>query len=153
VFSNKVLFNERVSNPSICLRLYSPLLVLGRFFGFLILCTIGRTTWMGDQSVGRPLRTHRTTQTHNKCTQTSIPWVVFELTTPAFEGAKTVHALDRAATMISDTQRYIQERPLGRFIPRPSFTLPLLSLATHFHFIWTLCVRGERINGPNLIVK
>jgi hypothetical protein len=33
-------------------------------------------------------------------TQTSTPRVGFEPTIPAFEGAKTVHALDRAATVI-----------------------------------------------------
>jgi hypothetical protein len=40
--------------------LYSPLLRLGRFFNFLILYTIGRTYWTSDQSVVRPLPTHRT---------------------------------------------------------------------------------------------
>jgi hypothetical protein len=43
---------------------------------------------------------HRTTQTHNKGRQISIPWVEFEPTIPVFKRAKTVHALDRAATMI-----------------------------------------------------
>jgi hypothetical protein len=55
---------------------------------------------MGDQPVARPLPTHRTTQTQNKRTQTSMPWVEFEPTIPAFERAKTVHVLDRAATVI-----------------------------------------------------
>jgi hypothetical protein len=32
--------------------------------------------------------------------QTSMPWVRFEPTTPVFERAKTVHVLDRAATVI-----------------------------------------------------
>jgi hypothetical protein len=39
------------------------LLGLGLFFSFLILYTIGRTPWTGDQPVARPLPTHRTTQT------------------------------------------------------------------------------------------
>jgi hypothetical protein len=43
--------------------LYSPLLALGRFFSFLILYTVGRTPWTGDQPVARHLPTHRTTQT------------------------------------------------------------------------------------------
>jgi hypothetical protein len=30
-------------------------------FEFLILYTVGRTPWMGDQLVARPLPTHRTT--------------------------------------------------------------------------------------------
>jgi hypothetical protein len=33
--------------------LYSPLLDLGRFFSFLILYTVGRIPWTGDQSVAR----------------------------------------------------------------------------------------------------
>jgi hypothetical protein len=39
--------------------LYGPLLGLGRFFSFLILYTAGRTPWMGDQPVARPLPTYR----------------------------------------------------------------------------------------------
>jgi hypothetical protein len=42
-----------------------------------------------------PLKAHRTTKT-----QTSMPQVRFEPTTPLFERAKTVHALDRAAIAI-----------------------------------------------------
>jgi hypothetical protein len=71
------------------------LLDLGHFFSFLILYRAGRTPWTGDQPVVRPLPTHRTTQTENKRTQTSMPWVGFEPTIPAFEQAKTVHALDQ----------------------------------------------------------
>jgi hypothetical protein len=37
------------------------LLDLGRFFQFLTLYTVGRTPWMGDQPVARPLPTNRTT--------------------------------------------------------------------------------------------
>jgi hypothetical protein len=47
----------------------------------------------------RPLLTHRTTQTQNERTQTSISRAGFEPTTPVFERAKTIHALDRAATV------------------------------------------------------
>jgi hypothetical protein len=43
--------------------LQASLLGLGRFFSFLILYTVGRTLWIGDQSVARPLPTHRTTHT------------------------------------------------------------------------------------------
>jgi hypothetical protein len=71
---------------------------LGPFFSFLILYIIGRTPWTGAQPVARPLPTHRTTQTHNKSTQTSMPRVGFEPTIPVFERTKTVHALDRVAT-------------------------------------------------------
>jgi hypothetical protein len=64
--------------------------------------TVGRTPWMEAQPVARPLPTHRTTQTENKRAQTSMPRVGFEPTTPAFKRAKTVHALDRAATVIGE---------------------------------------------------
>jgi hypothetical protein len=86
---------------SIYLFLYSPLSDLGRFFTFLILYIVRRTPWTGDQPVARPLPTHSTIQTQSKRTQTSIPWVRFEPTIPGFERVKTVHALDRAATVIA----------------------------------------------------
>jgi hypothetical protein len=80
--------------------LYSHFLGRGRFFSFLILYTVGWAPWTGDQPVARPLFAHRTTQKQNKHTQTSISRVGFEPTIPVFELAKTVHALDRAATEI-----------------------------------------------------
>jgi hypothetical protein len=67
-------------------------------FSFLILYTVGRTPWAGNQPVARPLPTHRTTETQNKRTQISMPRVALELTTPVFERAKTVHALGRPHT-------------------------------------------------------
>jgi hypothetical protein len=39
------------------------LLNLGRFFSFIILHTFGTIPWAGDQSVARPLPTHRITET------------------------------------------------------------------------------------------
>jgi hypothetical protein len=66
----------------------------------LDLYTIGRTPWTSDWAVARPVPKYRTTQTQNKRTQTSMPRVEFEPTIPVFERAKTVHALDRAATVI-----------------------------------------------------
>jgi hypothetical protein len=87
---------------SIYLSIYDSavlLLDLGRFSSFLIIYTDGRTPWTGDQPVARPLPTHKTTQTQNKRTQTSVPWVEFEPTIPVFQQAKTVRALDRAATV------------------------------------------------------
>jgi hypothetical protein len=69
-------------------------------FHLLILCTAGRTPRTGDRPVARPLPAHRTAQTQNKSRQTSIPWVAFESMIPMFEWAKTVQALDRAATVI-----------------------------------------------------
>jgi hypothetical protein len=57
--------------------------------------TVGRTPWMRDQPVLRPLPI----QTQNKHKQTSMLGVGFEPTIPAFERAKTVHALDSASTV------------------------------------------------------
>jgi hypothetical protein len=62
--------------------------------------TDDKTNWTSDQPVARQLPTHRTTQTENKRTQTSMPGVGFEPTIPASEQAKTVHASDRAAAVI-----------------------------------------------------
>jgi hypothetical protein len=73
---------------------------LGGFFSFLIIYTVCTTPWTGDQAVARPLPTHRTTQTQNESKQTPIPWVGFEPKIPAFERAKTVHALDQATIVI-----------------------------------------------------
>jgi hypothetical protein len=84
---------------------YSPL-DLGGFFSFLILYTVGRTPWTGDQLVARPLPTYRITQTQNKRTETSGALVGFEPTIPVFERAKTVHALDHAATVIGFEMYY-----------------------------------------------
>jgi hypothetical protein len=66
----------------------------------LILYTVGKTPWMGNQPVARSIPTYRTTQTPNKCTQTSMPRVELEPKTPAFEQEKTVYVLDRAAAVI-----------------------------------------------------
>jgi cytochrome bd-type quinol oxidase subunit 1 len=65
--------------------------------------TVCRTPWTGDHTVARPLSAHRTPQTQNKRTQTSMPPVGFEHTIQMFKRAKTVHASDRAATVIGST--------------------------------------------------
>jgi hypothetical protein len=94
---------------SICLWLYSHLLDLGRFFILLMFHTVIRIPWIGDQPVARPLPAHRTAQTQNKRTRTSMPQVRFEPTIPVFERAKTVHALDSAATVIGSFFTYTCE--------------------------------------------
>jgi hypothetical protein len=76
-------------------------------FSFLIFYTDGRTPWTGDQPVARPLPTRRTTQTQNKRTQASMPRMGFEPIAPVFERAKTIHALDRAANVISLPLHYL----------------------------------------------
>jgi hypothetical protein len=80
--------------------LYSPFGGPSTISQFLNLYTVGMAPWTGNQPVARPLPTHRTTQTQNKRTQTSMLRVGFEPTIPVFERAKTVHPLDRAAIAI-----------------------------------------------------
>jgi hypothetical protein len=105
------LYVARISGTTlepltVYLWLYSIFFNLGSFFSFLILYRVGRTPWRGDQPVSRPLRAHRTTKRQNKCTQTSMPCVGFELTTKDFERAKTVHAPDLSAAVIGRTPHY-----------------------------------------------
>jgi hypothetical protein len=111
---------------SILLWLYSSFVGPWQPFQFLNVYTVGRTPWTGDQPVARSLPTHRTTQTQNKRTQTSMPRVRFEPTTQVLERAKTVHALDRSATVIGtiwflegisrmSTCKYVKEMPRLRF--------------------------------------
>jgi hypothetical protein len=50
--------------------------------------------------LGRGISPSQGLYAQNKCTQTSVPRVGFEATILAFELAKTVHASDRAATVI-----------------------------------------------------
>jgi hypothetical protein len=72
------------------------------FFSFMIIFTEDRTPWTSDQIFARPLPKYRTTQTQNKhihTHQTSMPFVGFEPRIPVSERAKTVHALDRSATV------------------------------------------------------
>jgi hypothetical protein len=100
--SGNGLFQSSVFSLNVCLSvylwIYSP---CGPWplFQFLNVYTVGRTLWAVDQPVAKLLPTHRTTQTQNKRRQTSIPSVGFEPTIPVFERAKTVHALDRPATV------------------------------------------------------
>jgi hypothetical protein len=83
----------------IYLWLYSPLLRLDRFFSLFIFTQLVRLLgrWISP-SLGRYLHTGQHKQ--NKRTQTSMPQVGFEVTIPAFEPAKTVYVLDRAATVM-----------------------------------------------------
>jgi hypothetical protein len=62
-------------------------------FQFLNLYTVGKAPWTGEQPIARPLPAHRINA------QTSMPRVGFERTIAAFERVKTVHALDRTATV------------------------------------------------------
>jgi hypothetical protein len=70
--------------------------------------TVGRTPWTEDQPVARPLPTHRI----NAHTQTSMTRVGFESAIPVFQRAQTVHALDRAATVIGNIHNTLYYIPL-----------------------------------------
>jgi hypothetical protein len=88
--------------------LFQPIQVPGLLFSSVIISlTDGRISSTSDQPVARPLPKYMTTQTQNKrihthkhTHQTSVLRVGIEPTIPASERAKTVHALDRAATVI-----------------------------------------------------
>jgi hypothetical protein len=83
---------------SIYLRLYSPC-GLSRFFSFLIYKqSVGLLGRGISPPQGRYL--HIEQHKHYKRTQTSMLRVGFELMTPIFERAMTVHALDDASTAI-----------------------------------------------------
>jgi hypothetical protein len=86
---------------TVCLWVYSLFLTLAVFFNFLIFFTqsVGPLGRGISPSQGRCLHTEQH-KTQNKRTQTSIPWAGIEPTIPVFELAKTVYALDRAATVI-----------------------------------------------------
>jgi hypothetical protein len=77
-----------------------PNLGPGRFFQFLNLKTqlAGLLQHGVDLMHGRYL--HRTTQTQNKCRQTSMPLVGLEPMIPVSEQARTFYAFDREATVI-----------------------------------------------------
>jgi hypothetical protein len=57
-------------------------------------------------SAGRKAAICTQDSTHKHNTQTSIPRVGFEPPIPAFERVKTVHALDRTATLIAQFYMY-----------------------------------------------
>jgi hypothetical protein len=64
------------------------------------LFTIGRTPWKSDQLVARPLPKYRTAETQQNTYTPNIHALSgFELTITASGRAKTVHALDCAATV------------------------------------------------------
>jgi hypothetical protein len=75
--------------------------------------TAGRTPWTGHQLVSRPLPKHRTakTQKNTYTHQTSMLYVGFEPTITASERAKTVHALDRSATVAGQQSLWLCYKP------------------------------------------
>jgi hypothetical protein len=122
--------------------LMALLLVHDQILSFLIPCTVDRTPWTGDQSIARPLPTHRTTLIRNNRTQTSMTWVEIEPTTPALKREKTVHALEREATVIGSEIDY---SPLYSFsFELCNWVLQLLSL--HVKMNWTESVLLYNVN-------
>jgi hypothetical protein len=89
----------RAIRHCIYLWLYRPL-DFCRFFSFLIHTQPARGPFGRGISTSQGHCLHRTTQSRNKRTQTSMPRVGFEPTIQVFERAKTVHGLIRTATMI-----------------------------------------------------
>jgi hypothetical protein len=87
---------------SICLSVYGSTVLslsLGRFANILIWTQLVRLLGQGiSTSQGRYL--HTSTQIQKKRTQISMPPVGLEPTTRMFERARTVHVLDRTATVI-----------------------------------------------------
>jgi hypothetical protein len=73
-------------------------------FQFLNPYIVSRTPLTANQPVAKLLPKHRTTQTQTNRTQTYMPRVRFEPTIPAFDRAKSVHALDRADTVIGQSE-------------------------------------------------
>jgi hypothetical protein len=81
---------------------YTVLLRCRGFHFSLDLYTVGRAPWSSVLPVARPLPKYRTAQTQNERThtdQTSMPEVGFQPTITESERAKTIHALDRSATV------------------------------------------------------
>jgi hypothetical protein len=89
---------------SIYLWLYSLLFGLGRLFSFLIFLHSRQDSLDGGSARRKAATcTQDSTQTQNKHIQISTPCVRFQPTIPAFQRAKTVHALHSAATVIGIT--------------------------------------------------
>jgi hypothetical protein len=61
--------------------------------------TVDRTPWAGDQLVARPLPVYNHRKTHTRTLKHPCPGWGLEPTIPASEREKTVHALDRPATV------------------------------------------------------
>jgi hypothetical protein len=87
----------QLSHFHTCMSL-QPLWTLATF-QLLNLYTVRRTPWTEDQPIARPLPTHRTSQTQNKRTETSMSQAGFEPKILVLERAKTVHALNRTASI------------------------------------------------------
>jgi hypothetical protein len=105
-FLNKFTLTFKVT--LLLLWLYGLLLGLWRFFSsWSYIQSVGLLRRVISPSQGRYLHTELYKQ--NKRTQTSMPLVGFEPTISAFDRAKTVHALGRAATAIDLKLRHFKK--------------------------------------------
>jgi hypothetical protein len=69
-WSELCFVNDQIINLQciyLTIYLYSPLLDLGSLWSFLILYTVGRTPWTGDQLITRSLPTHRINAHRHPC--------------------------------------------------------------------------------------
>jgi hypothetical protein len=132
-------------------------------FQFHDLIQSRRTPLAGNRPVAKPLTAHRTAQTQNKRTQTSIPWVGFEPTTPVLERAKTVYVLDRATTVSAflyiqklnaipnHTHTYVKlhvSNLIKMFLPNRILSIMCETCASKSRHCWITRVKfnGERTN-------
>jgi hypothetical protein len=123
-----------------------PLWTLATFSSFLILYTDGRTPWTGDQSFARPLPTHRTAQTQNKRTQTSMFRVGFEPTIPVFKRAKSVHALYRAATgsaLVQHNMHITRDKHFENVICNPALPWQHVTYTAPMKIKWTVTLKWK----------
>jgi hypothetical protein len=102
-----ILFRLRTLHlPTQYLYMTTVLVDLARFFSFLICTQSVDFVDVGSDRCKAATYTQNNTK-QNKRTQISMPGVGFELTIPVFELARTVHALDRAANVISPHTLYL----------------------------------------------
>jgi hypothetical protein len=114
-------YNLIIRSIIIIIMALQPFVRSWQLFQFLDFYTVDRTPWTGDQPFARPLPTHGT-QAQNKGTQYRHPCFVWDSYDPsvrasedssclrprgycdrlASERAKTVHALNCAATVIGN---------------------------------------------------
>jgi hypothetical protein len=129
ILSNSLFINQ----PTIYLSTYgSTVLVnLSRFFSFLIYT---RLVGLLGRGISPFQRRYQHTEQHkqNKRTQISMPRLRFEPTILVFERVKTVHALDRMATVIGQ---------------------PIIGHCTYILYYWQHCWINHIINKIDCIEK
>jgi hypothetical protein len=98
------------------------------FFSFVILYTLARTSWTGDQLVASPLPAHRTSQAQNKRTQTSMPRVGFEPDPSVRSGEDSLwlwprRHYDRLICVTHHMSPWWKNRDASAFIPLPTILI------------------------------